>query len=237
MGRPVICGSFVSVAEEHPEAADRDEEEQGGVEESDEAGEDSERGPAGGGLRGGGWYIFWIFLAFAYGSDAQGDCDEFREEEGGDGHVPDPADSVLHGGGMESPEPAGPESDLSCAGGAEGLEAADGDLVDDGRGGGGEDAIDGEDDPGGLCSVDAEDLEDAGDEERIERGSPGGGAGVAGEGVREAVAGGEGAGDATHLPAELEVVLAEADAVGVGEGEVEDSDEEADPEHRRWGLE
>src|SRR5271163_788066 len=132
---------------------------------------------------------------------------------------------------MECPDPGGPESDLSGARGACGLEAAGGDLVDDRRGGGGEDAVDGEDDPGGLCSVDAEELEDRSDEERIEGWRPGGGAGVADEGVRVAVTSGEGAGDAAHLPAELLMVLTEADAVGVCDGEVEEADEEAYPEH------
>jgi hypothetical protein len=57
------------------------------------------------------------------------------------------------------------------------------------------------------------------------------------EWIGKSVAGGEGAGDAAHLPPELEVVLCETDAIGVGEGEIEDADEEAYPEHRRGRFE
>ena len=108
--------------------------------------------------------------------------------------------------------------------------AAGGDFVDAERGGGGEDAVEGEEDPGGERRVDAGDLEDGGDEQRVERRDPGGGTGVSAEGVGVAVAGDEGAGDAGHLVAEGEVVFEGAEAVGVGEGDVEDADEEAGPE-------
>ena len=109
-------------------------------------------------------------------------------------------------------------------------ETSGGDLEDERRGGGGEDAVEGEDDEGGFCGVDAEELEDAGEQQGIERGDPGGGASVAGEGVGVSVAGDKGAGDASHLPAELEMVVGEANAVGVGQRDVEDAEEEAGPE-------
>ena len=83
-------------------------------------------------------------------------------------------------------------------------------------------------------SVDAEEPEDAGQQQRVDRRQPGGGASVGqegvGEGVGVAVAGEQGAGNAAGLPAELEVVLRDADAVGVGEGDVEHADQEAGPE-------
>ena len=60
---------------------------------------------------------------------------------------------------------------------------------------------------------------------------------MAGEGVGVAEAGGEGAGDAAHLPAELKMIFFGADAIGVDDGDVEDTDEEAGPEHGGWGTE
>lgn len=129
-------------------------------------------------------------------------------------------DGVLHGGGIEGPEPGGPK-------GYAGVEGAAGDVVDEDGGGGGEDAVDGEDDPGGEGRVDAEEFEGSGYEEGVEGRAPGSGAGVSDEGVGVAVAGGEGSGNTAHLPAELEVVLKDAEAVGVGESEVENAEEEA----------
>ena len=86
--------------------------------------------------------------------------------------------------------------------------------------------------------VDAEDAEDGGHQQGIERRKPCGGASVGkecvGEGVCVAVAGDERAGDASRLPAELEVVLTDADAIGVGQREIEDADEEGDPEDAGW---
>src|SRR5579859_4916590 len=120
---------------------------------------------------------------------------------------------------------------------ARGVIAACRDLVDGERGGGGEDAVDGEDHPCGERRVDAEELEDCGDEQREERWYPGGGAGVAEEGVSITVAGDQSAGYAAGLPAKLEVVKQKADAVGVGEGDVEQADGEAKPEDACWGSE
>src|ERR1700731_3577860 len=120
---------------------------------------------------------------------------------------------------------------------AGGLEAAGGDLVDEERGGCGEDAVDGEDDPGGCRSVDAEDLEDSGEQKGVEWRHPGGWPGVPGEGVCVAVTGDEGARDAAHLPPELEVVLRKTDAVGVSEGDVEHAKEKARPEDGPWCAE
>ncbi len=88
-------------------------------------------------------------------------------------------------------------------------------------------------DPGGLCGVDAKDFEDDGEEPWVKRRNPGGWAGMAGEGVRVSVASGKCAGDAAHLPAELEVVLAETNSIGVGEGDVEHAHEKTHPEHGR----
>ena len=161
-------------------------------------------------------------------ADAECDYEYPREEEGGEGHVPDPVHGVLHGGGIERPEPAGPEGYVSLCG-----VAAARDLVDHGGCCGREDAIDGEDDPRGGRCVDAEDFEDSRQQQREERRRPRGGAGVAGEGIGVAVAGGYSARDAADLPAELEVVLKEADAVGVGEGDVEQADDEGYPEEAR----
>src|SRR6266567_4223863 len=115
--------------------------------------------------------------------------------------------------------------------------AAVGDFVDGWGDGGGEEAVDDEDDPGGGGRVDAEELEDPGEQEREEGRRPGGGAGVSDEGVGEAVAGGEGSGDAAYLPGELEVILREADVIGAGEGDVEDADGEGDPEDSPGGGE
>ena len=50
------------------------------------------------------------------------------------------------------------------------------------------------------------------------------------EGIGEAVAGDQGAGDATHLPAELEVVFDDPHAEGVRDGHGEHADQEAGPE-------
>src|SRR5258706_10933576 len=122
-------------------------------------------------------------------------------------------------------------------GSAGGLEAAGGDLIDEKSGGCGEDAVDGEDDPGRCRRVDAEDFEDSGKQQRIERRYPGGWSGVSGEGVCVAVAGDEGAGDAAHLPAELEVVLREADAVGMGKSDVEHAEKKGRPEDGPWCAE
>ena len=85
--------------------------------------------------------------------------------------------------------------------------------------------------------VDAGDLEYSGHEKWIERRDPGGGSGVSYEGVGVAVAGGKGAGDAAHLPAELEVILQGADAVGVADGDDEDADGEGCPEDEAGGAE
>ncbi len=158
---------------------------------------------------------------------AEGEDEGEGEEGGGDGHLPGPADGVLHGGGIERPEPRGPEGDAA-------REAAGGDLPGGQRGGGGEGRLDGEEDPGGGEGEDAEDAEDGGQQQRIERREPCGGAGVGekgvGEGVGVAVAGDQRAGDAARLPAELEVVFGDADAIGVGQRHVEDADDEGDPE-------
>ena len=96
--------------------------------------------------------------------------------------------------------------------------AARGDFVDGGDDGGGEDAVDGEKDPRGHCRIDAGELEDRGHEQRVERRDPGGGSGVSDEGVGVAVAGDEGAGDAAHLPSELEVILKEGGCGRCGRG-------------------
>src|SRR5579862_2591 len=169
---------------------------------------------------------------FANASRAERDSDDFGEEERGEAHVPDPANGELHGSGIEGPEPSGPESDLFAASAL--MEAAGGDLVDDGGGCGGEDAVDDEEHPGGRGGVDAEDFEDSCDEERVEGGRPRRGPGVSGKGIGKAVASGEGSGDTAHLPAELEVIFFGADAIGVDDGDVEDADEEASPEHGGW---
>lgn len=50
-------------------------------------------------------------------------------------------------------------------------------------------------------------------------------------------AGGERAGDAACLPAELEVVQDQPDAVGVGDGDVEDANDQARPEDAGGGAE
>ena len=129
---------------------------------------------------------------------AEGEDEGEGEESGADGHLPWPADGVLHGGGIECPEPRGPESDAA-------VEAAGGDLPGGDSGGGGEDGLDGEQNPGGGVGVDAEDTEDGGHQQRVERRKPCGGAGVGevgiGEGVCIAVAGNQRAGDASRLPA------------------------------------
>ena len=160
-------------------------------------------------------------------SHAEGEDEGEGEEGGGDGHLPGPADGVLHGGGIERPDPRGPEGDAA-------REAAGGDLPGGEGGGGGEGRLDGEEDPRGGGSEDAEDAEDGGQQERIERRKPCGGAGVGeegvGEGVGVAVAGDEGAGDASRLPAELEVVFGDTDAIGVGQRHVKDADGEGGPE-------
>jgi len=107
------------------------------------------------------------------------------------------------------------------------------DLVDHDGCCGREDAVDGEDDPRGGRCVDAEDFEDSRQQQCEERRTPRGGAGMAGEGVGVAVAGGDRACDAAYLPAELEVVLKESDAIGVGDGDVEQTDDEGYPEEAR----
>ena len=164
---------------------------------------------------------------------AEGEDEGEGEEGGGDGHLPGPADGVLHGGGIERPEPRGPEGDAA-------REAAGGDLPGGERGGGGEGGLDGEEHPCGGEGVDAEDAEDGGQQQRIERRQPRGGAGVGeegvGEGVGVAVAGDQRAGDAARLPAELEVVLGDADAIGVGQRHVEDADERRRPRRCGRGL-
>ena len=168
-------------------------------------------------------------FAIADAANAQGDDQHPGEHAGGEGHLPYPVDGVLDGGGVERPEPAGPERHAFAV--ALAVEAALGDLVDRRSDGGGEDAVDGEDDPCGRGSVDAEELEDAPEQQRIERRHPCGGAGVADEGVGEAIAGGQCAGDAAHLPAELEVVQHQADVVRADEGDVEQPHDQAGPEH------
>ena len=85
--------------------------------------------------------------------------------------------------------------------------------------------------------IDAGDLEDSGHQQRIERRDPGGGTGVSYEGVGVAEAGGEGAGDAAHLPAELEVILEGADAVGMANRNDEDADGKGCPEDEAGGAE
>src|SRR5882757_484931 len=117
------------------------------------------------------------------------------------------------------------------------LEAAGGDLIDEKRGCCGENAVDGEDDPGGCRCVDAEDLEDSSEQKRVKRRHPGSGSGVSGEGVCVAIAGDERARYAAHLPAKLEVVLRRTDAVGVGECDVEHAEEKACPEDIPWSAE
>ena len=60
---------------------------------------------------------------------------------------------------------------------------------------------------------------------------------MADEGVGVAVAGGNGASDAAHLPSELEVILKGADAVGVGDGNGEYAEEEGCPEDEAGSAE
>ena len=88
---------------------------------------------------------------------------------------------------------------------------------------------------------DSEDAEDGGQQERVERREPSGGAGVGDEGVGEgvcvAIAGEQRAGDSSRLPAELEVVLTDANAIGMGQRHVENADEEGDPEDASGGAE
>ena len=167
---------------------------------------------------------------FADAAHAQREHEGEGEEHGGEGHLPHPMDGVLQSRGVERPEPGRPYGDLAVV-------AAGGDFVDGGRDGGGEEAVEGEDDPRGCGRVDAGHLEDGGEQQWIERRDPGGGAGVSDEWVGVAVSGGEGAGDAAHLPAELEVILKEADAVGVADGDYEDAEEKCCPEDKAGGAE
>ena len=139
----------------------------------------------------------------------------------------------MHGGGVEGPEPSAP------AGVAQAGEA--GAELPDGEGGGGaEDAVDGEQDPGGGCRVDAEKLEDGGHEERVKGREPGCGAGVGEDGVAEGVcvaeAGDEGAGDAAGFEAEGEVVFERLDAPGVGERHVGEAEDEGDQKRRAGAM-
>jgi len=169
----------------------------------------------------------WFTFGFA-GQDTahfEGEQEDAREEEGGERHLPNPMDGVLHEGWVESPEPCGPDGDAAVV-------AARGDFVDEWRGGGGEDAVDREDDPRGFCGIDAEELEDGGEQQWINGWDPCGGTGVSDEGISIAVSGGERAGHTTHLPAKLEMVLQKTDAVGVREGDIGDADEEGGPEDK-----
>ena len=113
---------------EDPEGLDREEGEEGAVGEGDEAPEEAEGGPGKG---------FGDFPGLGGGADtteAEAEDQGHREEPGGEGHVPGPVDGVLQGGGVEGPEPAGPEGDAAAVG--TGGVAAVRDLVD-GHGGGG----------------------------------------------------------------------------------------------------
>jgi len=166
--------------------------EEGGVGERDKGPEEAEEEP----LRGSRFKVRGSrglnFTADA--SHAEGKDEGEGKEGGGDGHLPGPADGVLHGGGVERPDPGGPEGDarekqraaISQVASAVAAEKA---------------GLDGEEDPRGGGGEDAEDAEDGGQQERIERREPCGGAGVGdigvGEGVGVAVAGDQRAGDAS----------------------------------------
>ena len=56
------------------------------------------------------------------------------------------------------------------------------------------------------------------------------------EGVGVAVTGDQGACDAAHLPAELEVILAGAEAIGVGKGEIDQANEERGKKETGCGV-
>jgi len=196
-----------------PYAADGQEEQEGGVGETDEGPEESEEEPVFGGL------VRGCAGCAAYAAHFDGEGEDGGKEHAGEGDFPDPADGVLHGGGIEGPYPRGPEGNAAVV-------AAVGDEIDEDGGGGGEDGVEREDDPAGERGVDSAELEDSGEQQRIEGRDPGGGAGVSVEGIGVAVSGGEGAGDAAHFVAEGEVVLEGVEAVGVGDGDEEDAEEQ-----------
>ena len=204
-------------AEENPDAAGGQEEQEGGIAEADEGPEESEEEPVAGGLAGrrAGWV--------ADTAHFDGKHKDSGEEHAGEGSFPDPANSVLHGGGIKGPDPCRPERDAAVV-------AAVGEEVEEDGGGRGEDGVEREDDPTGKGGVDAAEPEDGGEQEWIEGRNPGGGAGVPVEGIGVAMAGGEGTGDTAHLVSEGEVVLEDAEAVGVRDGDVEDAQDESGEE-------
>ena len=142
------------------------------------------------------------------------------KEQGAQAGLPDPADGVLHGRRIERPQPEGPALDACGAVGSGSSEATSRDRCNGEDGERAEERVQGEQDPGRGQGVDAGELENEGHQQRIEWGDPCRRAGMTLEGVREAVAGGQRARDAAHLPAELEVVGEGSGSIGVGEGEI-----------------
>ena len=137
-------------------------------------------------------------------------------------HIPDPAHGILHGGWVQCPDPRCPLRNLA-------IEAAGCNLIGGERGEGREEAVDGENDPGGRERVHAKHLEYARQQKRIQWGNPGGGSGLTLEGVGISVTGDQGFGDAAHLIAEREMILASAQVIGVGQRDVQDPYQEGEP--------
>src|ERR1700674_6010686 len=79
--------------------------------------------------------------------------------------------------------------------------------------------------------VDSKDLEYARNQVGRQRKLPGGGAGGSLKWIGEAVARGDGGGDASHLPSEAEIVLGGADLVGMHHDDAEHAEAEGDAHH------
>src|SRR5262249_5414808 len=88
-------------------------------------------------------------------------------------------------------------------------------------------------DPAGESRIDAEDLEDSGQDEGIEGGYPGRRAAHDAEGIAETLARGEGPCDPSCLPAEAEIVGRER--VPAGNAEDREPQQEGGAEHLRPG--
>ena len=136
--------------------------------------------------------------------------------------LPNPAGGKINSEGIKRPSPGGD----FCAAQAERVFGAE---VDGNAGERGENTVDGENDERRGERIDAKEPEDEGKQSGIERGHDCGGPAQRPVRRGKSVAGGEGARDPAHLPAECFIVFVSVGQVAIGE----EDDHEADGQRYR----
>src|ERR1700730_4039322 len=205
-------GSTVSLAP-YPQAAEWQEGQHRGIRQGPHAAEQAEEYPV---------------APLARLFQLQREKQDERQDQGGQRGVPNPVNRPVPNVWKEGPRPCRPQCDVLA-------ESSAGYQINRNAGQCRQQAVDGQQRPGGGVSVNPKHLEDCGHQIGVQWRFPGGGAGAVPVGTAVAVSLGDGAGDAAHLPSKTEVIVWSAGAVLA-----EDSDgrhlkrkrQQHEPQHR-----